>query len=159
MGRSAYFSIFIALLVVLHFTLHLAIGWGGAAPDLLTVAALLAARRAPPAWAAGVGLVMGVLQDALSLVAFGASAVALSALCYIGARSRDLFEGESVLFIAVYLFLGKWSRDAVVYVLGQDPRVAPFEALVLAAPLSALYAAAVGSLALTVFRATRVERS
>ena len=44
-ARPRSFWVLVALLVVTHFLLHLGLGIGVAAPDLLTVAVLLSARR------------------------------------------------------------------------------------------------------------------
>lgn len=159
-ARSTYFAVFITLLVILHFVLHLAFGFGGEAPQLLTVAALIAARRLRPGAAAGVGFGLGLLEDALSLTSFGASAFALTLICYLGARSRDLFEGESVPFLLVYLFLGTWLRDALVFLVAPGaPRVEAASTLVIALPLIALYAAAAGVTATLIYRAVSGERA
>ena len=108
-SRAWTFWAFIALLVVLDFVLHIAIGLGATAPDLLTVALLLAARRLSSAGAAALGLVFGLLRDALSLIAFGAEAVTMTLLGY--GTVRDYFLGEGMLFIAGYLFVGKWLHE------------------------------------------------
>lgn len=158
-ARGWRFATFIALLVVLHFTLHVALGVGRAAPDLLTPAALFAARRLGGAAAAGLGLALGVLNDALSLAAFGADAVTLTALAYLGARSRDLFVGDSLLFVALYLFLGKWLHDVLYYLLaGAEARGEAVSRLLLEAPLLAGYAAAASIAALLVYRTITRER-
>lgn len=112
-SRSTSFWIFIATLVLLHYTLHLALGLGDVVPDLLTVAALLGARRLAAPRAALLGLALGVLEDGLAVTGFGASAVALVAVCYFGSRTRAFFEGESYLFLTMYIFVGKWLRDAL----------------------------------------------
>src|SRR5215208_2272046 len=105
------FWIFIIVLVVLHFGVHVALGMRSLAPDFLTIALLLGARRLSGAGAAGLGLALGLLNDALSLTAFGALAVTYAILGFLGSRSRDLFEGDSLLFVAVYIFVGKLLRD------------------------------------------------
>lgn len=158
-GRNAHYWIFIGLLVVAEFVLHLALGLGQEAPDLLTVALLLAARRLGPVAAAALGLVLGLLRDALSLVSFGADAVTLSLLGYLGARSRDLFVGDSLLFIALYLFIGKWLHD-VIYglIAGAAVRGDAVTRLLVQAPLAALYASVVGTLAFLAYRALTGER-
>jgi rod shape-determining protein MreD len=156
--RAILFGLFIVLLIALHFGLHVALGWN-AAPDLLTVAALLAARRMTAPWATAFGVVLGLLQDSLTLTGFGASALVLSVLCFLGARSRDLFEGESLLFVALYLFLGKWLRDAGVYLLGQTERLQPVEALAIGAPIAAAFAAVIGAVALALFRSMSGART
>src|SRR5690554_5327790 len=116
-SRAWTFWAFIALLVALDFVLHIAIGLGSTAPDLLTVALLLGARRLSGAGAAALGLVLGLLRDALSLIAFGAEVITLTVLGYLGARSRDLFIGEGMLFIGAYLFVGKWLHDVIYFTI------------------------------------------
>lgn len=156
---SRSYWVFIFLLVLAHFVLHLAIGLGDRAPDLLTVAVLLGARRLRGAMAALLGLVLGVLNDALSLVAFGAEAVTLSLLGFLGARSRDLFEGDSMLFVGFYVFLGKWLHDVGYYLLARGiPHGETSSLLLVQAPLAALYAAGASILALILYKATTGER-
>lgn len=154
-GRQAGFWIFIIILVVLHFGVHVALGMRGLAPDLLTVALLLAVRRLTGAGAAGLGLALGILNDALSLSAFGALAVTYTIVGFLGARSRDLFEGDSLLFVAVYIFLGKILRDVIYHVL---TRMEPWSDLWTTSPLAALYAALAGIIALTLYRAVTSDR-
>lgn len=150
---------FIAVLVILDFTLHLALGLGAAAPDLLTVAVLLGARRLSGVAAASLGLVLGVLRDALSLVAFGAEAVALTVVAYLGARSRDFFIGESLAFVALYLFLGAWLHGAIYYfIAGEAGHGGWIARLLVEAPIGAAYAAAAGVVALLVYRLITGER-
>ena len=156
-GRSNHvaFWIFIIVLVVLHLGAHVTFGMRGAAPDLLTIALLLGVRRLSSAGAAGLGLALGLLNDALSMTAFGALAVTYSIVGVLGARSRDLFEGDSLLFAAVYIFLGKLIRDILYEVL---TRGGPWSDLWTSSPLAALYAAVAGILALTLYRAATSDR-
>ncbi len=155
--RDWAFPAFIAALVLTHFVLHLAFGIGAQAPDLLTIAVLLSARRSNGAAAALLGFVLGILEGTASLTGFGAAAVALTVLGYLGARSRELFEGESLIFVAVYLFLGKWLRDVAVALLAPGTvRGGLVSALAVDAPVAAAYAAGVGAVALLFFRA--IER-
>ena len=150
MARSkSGFSIFVAVLILVHLLLHVGLGIGESAPDLMTVAVLLAARRMRATTAAILGLLLGVLEDSLALVSFGASAVAFSFVALVGARSRDLFEGDSLLFVAVYLFLGKVLRDAIHVLL----TAAESDMLTSSTPLAALYATVAGLIALGVYRA------
>ena len=150
------FWTFLGVLVVAHFGLHLSFGIEAAAPDLLTIAVLLAARELPGGPAAGVGFVLGILEDAVSLGAFGAAAVTLTAVGYVGARSRDLFVGESAFFLGSYLFLGAWIQDALYFSLaGGVRRGDPVDALLVTAPLEALYAALVGLVAVVLYRTVR----
>lgn len=144
---------FLLVLVVVYFTLTLALGLGRATPDLLVVAVLLAARRLPGAGAAAVGLALGLMRDALSLTAFGASAVALTVVGFLGARARDFFIGDGLPFIAVYLFVGKWLYDALFFLLARDEfRESALTYLTIQAPLAAAYAAVAGAVVVFLYR-------
>jgi rod shape-determining protein MreD len=150
------FWLFIGLLAALHFALHLSFGIEELAPDLLTIAVLLAARQVPGGAAAGVGFGLGLLEDAVSLGAFGAAAVTQTVVGYLGARSRDLFVGESAVFVGIYLFLGAWIQDALYFSLaGGVRRGEPVDALLLDAPIEALYAALAGLVAVVIYRTVR----
>lgn len=116
-GRSWSFWALVALLVMAYFFLHLALGLGVVVPDLLTVALLLAARYMRAPYAAGLGLMLGLLRDSLSLVAFGADMITMTLLGYLGSRSRDLFIGDSLIFIGIYLVVGTVLHDLVYYLL------------------------------------------
>ncbi|MEX2283220.1 MAG: rod shape-determining protein MreD [Gemmatimonadota bacterium] len=153
------FWVFFTLLVIAHFILHVALGLRETAPDLLTVALLLGVRRTRSSVAAAIGLLLGLLQDSLSLSAFGADAVVLTLLGYAGARSRDLFEGDSLLFVAAFLFIGKWLHDFGYWLLARDPSASGFVSLFLVdVPIAALYAAVAGVVALLLYRASTGER-
>ncbi|MFP4624742.1 MAG: rod shape-determining protein MreD [Gemmatimonadota bacterium] len=150
------FWLLIVALVVLHFVLHLSLGLGPWAPDLLTLAVLLGARQLPAGSAAGVGFVVGLLGDAVSLSAFGAGAITQTVLGYLGARSRDLFVGESLLFLTLYLFLGAWVQNALYYGVAEGVRRGePLQTLLLYAPLEAAYVALAGLVAMLVYRTLR----
>ena len=101
-------------LASLHFLLHLGIGLAEVAPDLLTIALLLAAREVGMGTAAGIGFVSGLLLDAFSLLAFGANTVAMTLLGAAGARTRDWFVGDSFFFVVSYLFIGKWAKISYI---------------------------------------------
>ena len=104
-------------------------------------------------YCAAVGFVVGIMRDALSLTAFGASAVALTFVGFVGARSRDLFIGDSLLFVAAYLFAGKWLYDAVFFLLARHEfRESALGFLLIQAPLAAAYAAVAGVVALVLYR-------
>jgi len=154
---SGSFWVFIIILVVLHLVLHIAMGLGRA-PDLLTVALLLSARRLSGAGAAAVGLLLGVLLDALSLTAFGALAVAYTVIGFLGARSRDLFEGDSLIFVGVYVFIGMWLRSALYLLLTHSSLGEPWGTLLTRAPVASLYAAVAAMVALMLYRAVTGER-
>jgi len=158
-SRNRAFWVFIAIVVIAHFVLHLAIGAKENAPDLLTVAVLLSARRTRGSVAALIGFFLGILNDGLSPTAFGADAITLTIVGFLGARSRDLFEGESMLFVAGYLFLGKWLHDVIYFLLPKtEVRGELMQQLLIQAPLAALYAAGAGIFALLLYRASTGER-
>jgi rod shape-determining protein MreD len=157
--NSTPFWAFLFLLVLGHFLLRVGLGLSAYLPDLLMVAVLLGARRMRAPVAALFGLVLGLLEDALALSAFGARAAATAGVAFFGARSRDIFEGDSVIFLAVYLFVGKWAREATVYAL--DVRAGRGDAVMVLfvdGALAALYTAVAGTLAFLLYRAVTGER-
>ena len=157
--KNRAFLVFAIILIALDLSLHVGLGMGPAAPDLLTVAALLYARRLNGASAALLGLFLGLLADSLSLVAFGASAIALVFVCFLGARTRDMFEGNSTLFIAFYLFVGKLLRDAIWFVFAPAAREGQgVDVLWTTYPIHAVVTAIAGAVALMLFRAVVGER-
>lgn len=158
-GRDRAFWGLVALLAILYFLLTIGLGFSAWVPDLLTVAALLGARRLSGAGAAALGLGAGLLRDAVAVQAFGADALVLALLGYLGARSRDLFEGDSLVFFAVYLFLGKWLHDlGYLGVARGDARGGVVNWMLMDRPVVALYTAAAGVVALLLFRASTGER-
>ena len=159
MNGSGLFWGFIVFLVVLHLILRVSLGLGAGAPDLLTVAVLLSARRSRPAVAAGIGLVLGLLRDALALGPFGTAAVVLIVLGYLGSRTRDLFEGESLLFTLVYLFVGVWLHDAAWALIRGELMGGQLASLLVTGPLLAAgYAAVAGTVLLFGYRVTLATR-
>ncbi len=133
------------LLVVLHLVLHVGLGFGAGAPDLLTLGLLIMARELGVGYAALLGLLLGLLEDALSVPTFGATALAMTVVAVAGARTRDLFVGDSGLFALAYLFVGKWVRDLLQWLLVGEEFRAPFvQAMLIDGALAALYVAVVG---------------
>jgi rod shape-determining protein MreD len=157
--KNRAFLIFTLILIAIDLSLHVGLGYGAGAPDLLTVAALLYARRLTGVRACLTGFVLGLLADSLSLVGFGASAVALVVVSFLGARTRDMFEGNSALFIAFYLFVGKWLRDVIWFIVAPSAHEGQaLNVLWTAVPLHALITAVSGAAALMIFRAVVGER-
>jgi cell shape-determining protein MreD len=152
-GTRWQFVALIVVLVALHFFLRVGLGLGWIAPDLLVVALLLAARRIRGGWAAGLGVLLGVLDGAVIEYTMGASALALAVLGFLGARSRDVLEGDSPVSLVLYLFAGKWAYDLILFlVMAATATAPPASALLLVSPLAALYAAAVGLAAVAAYR-------
>jgi rod shape-determining protein MreD len=144
-SRRAILGVVVPGLVVLHFLLHVGFSIEGWAPDLLTLALLLAARETNMGIAAGLGFFFGLMEDSFSVLAFGASALALSIVGILGARTRDLFVGDSVLFLFVYLSLGKLARDLIYWGVA-DPAVRGgfLDSVIIGGGLGALYLGLVG---------------
>ncbi|MGE0159253.1 MAG: hypothetical protein AB7T31_07550 [Gemmatimonadales bacterium] len=145
MSRATGTWILVIALVLAHFVLHVGLGLGRGAPDLLTIGLLVAAREVSLGAAAVVGLVFGLLEDALSILAFGANTVTMTAIGIAGAFTKDLFVGDSRSFVVSYLFVGKWMRDLLHWTLtSSDLRQPFFSEVVLQGTLAAAYAAIVG---------------
>ena len=139
-------------LIMTHLLLHVALGLGKVAPDLGVVALLLASRALGSAGGAATGFVLGLLEDAFSVGSFGANVFAMSVTGAVAARTRELFVGDSIPFLAVFLALGKWGRDMLVWAVSDPGSRAPFnDAMLMEGPMLALYAAAAGLFARLLF--------
>lgn len=157
--RVSLLRYLVPFLVILHFLFHLGFGWGAGAPDLLILALLLAAREVGMGLGAGMGLFFGLLEDAFSVLAFGANAVAMTLVGALGARTRDLFVGDSLLFAFAYVGLGKWLRDLVHWlVVGEGVREPFVNAMLVEGLFSAIYVGLVAMLVMTVFGRTEAQR-
>jgi len=138
-------------LILLHLFLHVGLGIGRAAPDLLTLALLTAAREMRVDTAAGFGLVLGLLEDALSALSFGANAITMTLIGAGGGETRDLFVGDSLLFLVSYFFVGKWLRDLIHwFFVGETVRLPFVDQVVAQGLVDGAYTAAVGVLLLVV---------
>lgn len=126
MRGGALVWIVVASLAAAHFLLHVGLGLGPRAPDLLTVALLIGAREVGMGTAAGIGLLFGLLEDSLSVLSFGASALAMSLLGAAGAATRDLFVGDSLVFLVSYFAAGKFLRELVHWLVTAEPLRQPF---------------------------------
>ena len=147
MRSSARVWTLVAGLFVLHFVLQVGFGVGVRAPDFLTVALMIAAREVQAGWAATIGFSFGLLEDALSVFAFGSNTVTMTFLGLAGAFTRDLFVGDSWWFVFIYFFVGKWLRDLAHWLMVGEAVRQPFVDQVLIHGLvGALYAAVVGTL-------------
>ena len=135
----------VAVLAFSHLLLHVGFGIGRAAPDLLTVALLLGARELGMGRTAGLGLFFGLLQDALTVLSFGANSLAMTIVAVLGAVTRDFFVGDSTLFLVSYFVIGKWTRDLVYWVMVGESLRQPFvEQVVVQGLTGGVYTAVVG---------------
>lgn len=145
---------FITALVVMHFVLRVGMGLGVFVPDLLVVALLISARRIRPGWAAGLGLLFGVLDGAVTPYTFGASALVLAVLGYLASRSRETVAGDSPVLLALFLIVGKLLHDVFLYgVIAIFANAGPASSLITISLLASLYAAAAGLVAVAGYRA------
>ncbi len=148
--RAVRVGFVVALLAASHLLLHVGFSYGRGAPDLLTLGLLLAAREVALGKAAGLGLFFGLVEDALSVLSFGANTVAMTVVASLGAVTRDFFVGDSRLFLVSYLVIGKWVRDlshwvAVGWVEAGAGLRQPFvEQVLVDGGIASLYVAAVG---------------
>lgn len=133
-----------AILFLAHFTVRPFLGWR-VGVDFLLVALLLVAVRSRPGIAAFVGFALGLLTDALTPVAFGAGALAMSVVGFASSWLKAAFFTENMVLTAAFLFGGKWVFDVTYLVasrrLGGGSLAA--EAF-LWSPLAAALTAAVG---------------
>lgn len=143
---------FIFLLVVLHFVLRIGLGLGPLSPDLLVIAVLLAAREMRAGAAAGLGLLLGILDGAVVPYAMGASAVVLTVLGYFGSRTKHFVVGDGLAFLALYIFAGKWLFDLLLFVVADPSSGRDITSLLLISPFAAVYAAIAGILLVAGYR-------
>ncbi|MCY3612964.1 MAG: rod shape-determining protein MreD [Gemmatimonadetes bacterium] len=134
-------------LILMHLVLHVALGLGREAPDLFVVALLLASRSMNVRSAAALGMLLGLLEDAYSMTSFGSNVLAMTVLGMAGAKSRDLFVGDSKSFLATFFLLGAWLRIAIVWAVTESAvRPDLDQRLLVESVLMALYAASCGIL-------------
>lgn len=151
MKAGPVFWTVVAGLGILHFLLHVGFGLGPVAPDLATVALLLAAREVGMGTAAGAGFAIGLLEDALSVLSFGANGVAMALVGIVGAVTRDLFVGDSLVFLVSYFVAGKFLRDLVHWIMvGEELRQPFVDQVLVQGMVGAVYAAVVGIFVLAV---------
>ena len=145
-GGTAFLGV-AGFLALLHLALRVGFGVGEWVPDLLAVGLLVAALRLPIAVAAGVGFAFGLIEDALSILSFGANTMALTVMGILGSWSREFFVGGSVVFLVSYLTVGVWFRGVLHWLLsGRSVGEETVRLLLVDMPLAALYGAGVGTL-------------
>jgi rod shape-determining protein MreD len=152
-GTRWQFVVFICLLVALHFFLRYGVALGIWAPDLLVVALLLVSRRVRPGTAAGIGVLLGLLEGSANPVLFGVPSLALAILGYLGSRSRELLAGDDPLNLVAFLFVGTVAYQFLLFlVLAMQGRGVSPVALLIPALLGGIYAAAAGLGAVSLYR-------
>ena len=116
------FWLFIVLLVVLHFVLRIGLGSSSSPRTCWWWRCCWPRARSRAGCAAGLGLLLGILDGAVAPFVLGASALALTVLGYLRRRSREIFAGDNFVFFALYLFVGKWLYDTLLFLFTRRPR-------------------------------------
>lgn len=159
MRRRVVLGFLVPGLVVLHFLLHVGFGIERLGPDLLTLGLLLSARELGLGWSGVLGFFLGLLEDAFSVLSFGASTLALSVVGILGAGTRDFFVGDSFLFFFVYLGAGKLLREVLHWVaVGEGVRGPFLNVVLIDGGIGALYLAVVGVVLAMLFGGVRTSR-
>lgn len=109
------------LLLGLHFYVRPRLGAPEYSPDFIAVGVLLFALRARPGQAAVVGLLAGLLADALTPAHFGAGALANAVVGYVAAFSRSVFFADNLLVTVGFFAIGTWLRNLLVLVASGTP--------------------------------------
>lgn len=150
--RALRLAFVVLVLVLLHYTVRPLLNWH-AAIDFMVIALLLVAVRVRPGTAALVGFALGLVADAQSLRAFGASALAMSLIGYGAAWLKAVFFADNIVLNAGFFFAGKLLYD-FVYLLSERRLGGGDLALefLIWSPLRALLTAAVGLVVLAILR-------
>jgi rod shape-determining protein MreD len=106
-----------AVLLGLHYSLRPLLDWRASA-DFLVIGVLLVAVRVRPGGAALIGVISGLIADALAPSAFGASAIAFTIVAGGASWLKESFFGEHVALNAAFLVAGKLAFD-IVYLLAE----------------------------------------
>jgi cell shape-determining protein MreD len=153
MRNSLLFVPLLVGFVFAHLLLRVGLGVGDAAPDLLTVSLLLSARQVRSGQAAGLGFFLGLLEDGFSILAFGANTLTLVVLALLASRTRDLLVSETPGFLLAYLTIGVWVRGILHWIVtAVDLRTRAVPALLIEAPVVAIYSASTVVLLLVILR-------
>jgi rod shape-determining protein MreD len=150
--RYRYVLVLVGL-VVLHFTVRERLGSDRVAPDFLLLALLIYTIRAQPGRSAAAGFVIGLLRDALTPASFGAGALAHTLVGYLSSWAKAVFFADNVFVNGCLFFAGTWVRNLIVLVAsGRFAGAQLGWELLVWSPLQSLSTAAVGIVALWLFR-------
>ncbi|HVX89839.1 MAG TPA: rod shape-determining protein MreD [Gemmatimonadales bacterium] len=122
-GRGGFWRTLAVMLVLfgLHFYVRPRFGSPRFAPDFIAIGVLLVALRARPGQAAVVGLLAGLVADALTPAHFGAGALANAVVGYVAAFSRSVFFADNLLVTLGFFAVGTWLRNLLVLVASGTP--------------------------------------
>jgi rod shape-determining protein MreD len=141
-----------ALLVLLHYTVRPLLGWRTPV-DFLVIAVLLSSVRVRPGAAALIGFCTGLVADSLIPEAFGAGALAMTAVAATASWLKAVFFADNIVLHGFFFFVGKWAFDIVAYSAARRMHgVELATQLLLWSPLSAALTALAGVILLLMLR-------
>ncbi len=148
------------VLVLAQYALRPHLGDTRYAPDFVLVALLFLAMRSRPGVGAVAGFLTGLATDAVAPTAFGAAALAHTAVGYLAGWVRALFVADNVLVTSLFVFGAAWLRDVVQVLAGNqlEGKALAWQLLAIS-PLAALSTALVALLTLALVRSWLDERS
>jgi len=111
-SKTLWLALVFVLLVALHYTLRPVLAWR-ASIDFLVIALLLVAVRTRPGSAAIAGFALGILADSLTPEAFGAGALAMTAVGFGASWLKAAFFADNIALNGIFIFAGKWAFDAI----------------------------------------------
>ena len=111
-SSAAGLTVLFVVLLGLHYSLRPLLAWR-AGIDFLLIGVLLVAARVRPGSAAVVGLLGGLVADALAPSSFGAAAIAMSSVAFAASWLKAVFFAENVMLNGLFLLLGKLAFDTV----------------------------------------------
>jgi rod shape-determining protein MreD len=158
-GRFLRSAFAFAFLVTLHYSVRPLLGWR-VSGDFLVIGVLLMAVRMRPGYAALLGFLTGLVADSLAPNAFGAGALAMTAIAFTASWLKAVFFADNVILHGFFFFVGKWAFD-IVYTLAEQRLTASemLAQLLLWSPLSSALTAVIGVVLLLVFRSALEPQS
>jgi len=124
--------------------LHVGLGLGALAPDLLTVSLLLFAREVRPVSAGMLGFLAGLMEDVAAMAVLGPNVMARTVACIGGSLSREIILEDSPGVVASYLFLGKLVTVILAWAIWGVERPPFLEAIVVDGLVASAYVAVTG---------------
>ena len=140
-----------AVLVFLHYSLRPFLGWR-LSPDFLLVAVVVASVRVRPGTAAVIGLLVGLVSDAIGTDPFGAAALGFSVVGFGASWLQQVVFADDLMVNFTLFFFGEWVFSLIFLLVtrtGTSPIIAP---LFVWAPIRAGITALFGVVVLTILR-------
>jgi rod shape-determining protein MreD len=152
LSRTLVISAVLLVLVTLQFTLRPLLDWR-ASVDFLLIGVLLVAVRVRPGGAALVGLLFGLVLDAMNPEALGSAALAMTLTAFVASRLKAAFFADALGLNAIFVFGGKVVFDVISIVAEGRLRGGALAFQLLAwTPLSALATAVIGVVVMAMVR-------